>query len=104
MKAHQPHIVEGSPAVVACDPREARVKVVIIFIFSPTDNQPPPRQEGEAVARPRLRQIRDGAGDGGREREQFNAGKDPEVGIVATHHHLPCRQVLKRPSFDFFSC
>ena len=73
MKAHQPHIVEGSPAVVACDPREARVKVVIIFIFSPTDNQPPLRQEGEARARPRLRQIRDGAGVGGREREQLHA-------------------------------
>ena len=93
MKAHQPHIVEGSPAVVACDPREARVKVVIIFIFSPTDNQPPPRQEGEAVAIPSLRQIRDGAGVGGREREQLNAG---EVAVVITvikasqaaHHHL----------------
>ena len=72
MKAHQPHIVEGSPAVVACDPREARVKVVIIFIFSPTDNQPPLRQEGEARARPWLRQIRDGAGVGGRAREQLN--------------------------------
>ena len=88
MKAHQPHIVEGSPAVVACDPREARVKVVIIFIFSPTDNQPPPRQEGEAVARPWLRQVRDGAGVGGREREQFNTGE--AVGaILSTDHHLP---------------
>ena len=93
-----------SPAGVACNPRDARVKLVMIHIPPPTDNQPPPRQEGEARARPRLRQIRDGAGDGGREREQFNAGKDPEVGIVATHHHFPCRQVLKRPSFDFFSC
>ena len=95
--------MEVSPAGVACNPRGAGVKVATT-IMSPTDDQPPLRQEGEARARPWLRQIRDGAGDGGREREQFNAGKDPEVGIVATHHHLPCRQVLKRPSFDFFSC
>ena len=85
MKAHQPHIVEGSPAVVACDPREARVKVVIIIIFSPTDNQPPPRQEGEAVAFPWLRKIRDGAA--GRGWEQFNIGE--VAAIVAADHDLP---------------
>ena len=88
MKAHQPHIVEGSPAVVACDPREARVKVVIIFIFSPTDNQPPPRQEGKAVARPWLRQVRDEAGVGGRAREDFDAG-EPVLAFTATHQDLP---------------
>ena len=67
-----PHRVEGSPAGVACHPRDARVEVVRT-IMSPTDDQPPPRQEGEAVATPWLRQIRDGAGVGGRAREQLHA-------------------------------
>ena len=67
-----PHSVEGSPAGVACNPRNARVKVVRKTIVSPTDDQPPPRQEGEAVAIPWLRQIRDGAGVGGRAREQLH--------------------------------
>ena len=64
--------MEVSPAGVACNPREARVKGVRNK-SSPTDDQPPPRQEGEAVAMPCLRQLRDGAGVGGRAREQFNA-------------------------------
>ena len=59
--------MEVSPAGVASNPRDARIKTT----KSPTDDQPPPRQEGEAVARPWLRQIRDGAGVGGREREQL---------------------------------
>ena len=59
-----PHSVEGSPAGVACNPSDARVKDVRT-IMSPTDDQPPPRQEGEAVAIPSSRQIRDGAGVGG---------------------------------------
>ena len=49
-----PHCVEVSPAGVACNPRDARVKIVVT-IESPTDDQPPPRQEGEAVVRPWLR-------------------------------------------------
>ena len=57
-----PHCVEVSPAGVACNPRDARVKIA-----TTTDDQPPPRQEGEAVAFPSLRQIRDGAEVGGRE-------------------------------------
>ena len=63
--------MEVSPAGVASNPRYARIKGVNITI-SPTDDQPPPRQEGEAVARPWLRQIRDGAGVGGRAREQLH--------------------------------
>ena len=62
-----PHCVEVSPAGVACNPRDARVKEVIRRISSPTDDQPPPRQEGEAVVRPSMRQLGDGAGVGGRE-------------------------------------
>ena len=58
--------MEVIPAGVASNPRDARVKVVRTR-FSPTDDQPPPRQEGEAVAIPSLRQIRDEAGVGGRE-------------------------------------
>ena len=57
-----PHCVEGSPDSVACNPRDARVEVATIV--SPTDNQLPPRQEGEAVRIPCLRQIRDKAGVG----------------------------------------
>ena len=69
-----PHCVEVSPVGVACDPRDARVKSVrTIIIISPTDDQPPPRQEGEAVGKPSLRQIRDGAGVGGRTRKQLDA-------------------------------
>ena len=66
-----PHRVEVSPAGVAGNPRDARVKVVRTTP-SPTDDQPPPRQEGEAVANPSLRQIRDGAGVGGRAREKLD--------------------------------
>ena len=65
--------MEVSPAGVASNPGDARVKGVKTKTKSPTDDQPPPRQEGEAVARPWLRQIRDGAGVGGRAREQLHA-------------------------------
>ena len=65
--------MEVSPAGVASNPKDAGVKVAIIIIVSPTDDQPPPRQEGEAVARPCLRQIGDGAGVGGRARKQLDA-------------------------------
>ena len=76
-----PHIVEVSPAGVACHPREAGVKA-----NSPADDNPPPRQEGEAVARPWLRKIRDGAGGGGW--EQFNI-REVAAAIVAADHDLP---------------
>ena len=60
-----------SPACVACNPGQARVKVVGAII-APTHHDPPPRQEGEAEAISSLRQVRDEAGVGGRTREQFN--------------------------------
>ena len=63
--------MEVSPAGVASNPRDARL-IVVRKIKSPTDDQPPPRQEGEAVAIHSLRQIRDGAGVGGRAREQLD--------------------------------
>ena len=63
--------MEVSPAGVASNPRDARFKLIYPPI-SPTDDQPPPRQEGEAVAITWLRQVRDGAGVGERAREQFN--------------------------------
>ena len=66
-----PHRVEWSPAGFASNPRDARVDL-IATIVSPTDDQPTPRQEGEAVAAPGLRQIRDGAGVGGRARKQLH--------------------------------
>ena len=87
MSWEAPHSVEGSPAGVACNPRDARV------IHSPTDDQPPPRQEGEAVVSPFLRQLRDGAGVGGRAREQLNARDhyviDADADADAADHHLP---------------
>ena len=61
-----------SPVGVASNPRDTRVKVVRTNIFSPTDDQTPPRQEGEAVATPWLRKWRDGAGVGVRAREQLH--------------------------------
>ena len=65
------HREERSPAEVASNPRDARVKDnwVTMKCYSPTDNQPPPRQEGEAVLIPFMRQVRDEAGFGGRARE-----------------------------------
>ena len=65
--------MEASPTGVASNPRDARVKGAPIIIPSPTDDQPPPRQEGEAVESPSMRQIRDGAGVVGRAREQLDA-------------------------------
>ena len=69
-----PHGVEGRPCCVACNPRYARVKGESAIITS-TNNKPPPRQEGEAVACSSLRRIWDGAAVGGRAREQFNGGE-----------------------------
>ena len=63
--------MEGSPAGVASNPRDARVKV-FRQITSPTDDQPPPREEGEAVSIPWLRQVRDEAGVRGRAREKLH--------------------------------
>ena len=82
--------MEVSPAGVACNPRDARVKL-IRTIISPTDDQPPPRKEREAVALPCLRQIRDGAGVGGRAREQLDAceGAKRAISNSAADHHLP---------------
>ena len=45
------------------------------------------RKKGEAVACPWLRQVRDGAGVGGR--EYFDAGEDVVVAIRAAHQDLP---------------
>ena len=66
------HRVEVSPAGVACNPRNARVKS-IRTIPAPTDDQAAPRQEGEAGAHPRMRQFGDEAGVGRRAGEQFDA-------------------------------
>ena len=79
-----PHRVEVSPAGVACHPREAGVKDRTIV--SPADDHPSPRQEGEAVARPWLRKIRDGAGGGGW--EQLDIG-EVAAAIPAADHDLP---------------
>ena len=60
------------PAVVASSPIYTRAKAISVTIYSSTDNEPPPRQERDAVASPWLRQIRDSAGVRGRAREQFH--------------------------------
>ena len=76
-----PHRVEVSPAGVACHPREAGV--IAKTIGPPADDHPPTRQEGEGVALPWLRKIRDGAGGGGR--EQFDNGKGVAIRAAADH-------------------
>ena len=53
-----------------------------------TANNQNARNEGEAVACPWLRQVRDGAGVGGRPREDFDAGEDA-VATIAAHQDLP---------------
>ena len=78
--------MEISPAGVASNPRDARVKGATIP--SPTDDQPPPREEGEAVSIPWLRQVRDEAGVGERAREYFDAG-EPVLAFTAAHQDLP---------------
>ena len=79
-----PHRVEVSPDSVACRPREARIKSRIVE--SPTYGQSPPRQEGEGVAKPWLRKIRDGAAGGGW--EQFDI-REVAAAIPAADHDLP---------------
>ena len=66
-----PHVVEMGPCCVVYNPRYARVKGGRAIITS-THNKPPSGQEGEAVASSWSRQVRDGAGGGGRAGEQFN--------------------------------
>ena len=88
-----PHRVEVSPAGVACHPREAGVKGVRM-IPPPADDHLPPRQEGEGVARPWFRKIRDGAGGRGWEQLDIGGGEDAAA-TVAADHDLPwCRCLL----------
>ena len=85
-----PHCVKVSPAGVAWDPRNARVSIATKG--PPTDDQPPPRQEGEAVGTPCFRQLWDRAGDRERAREQLDAWQlwgVPAAPIHAADHHLP---------------
>ena len=81
-----PHVVEMSPAVVACSPRDAGAKVVM-STKSPADHHSSPRQKGEAWQSPWLRQVRDGAGVGGW--EQFNAREGHDSIIQTAYHNLP---------------
>ena len=83
-----PHLVEGSPAVVACDPGEAGIEGISNIIYASTDHQTN-RKEGEAVVYPRSRQIRDGAGVRRRSWEYFDAGEDGVFAIRAAHQDLP---------------
>ena len=83
-----PHSVKEGPTVFANCPRKAGVNCVkaaflIIEISPSTNNELPPRQEGEAVVKSRLRQVRDRAGRrvvGARgQREQVGAPEDGDV-------------------------
>ena len=65
------------PAGAPTCPRNARF---VDHGTAPTDDQPSPGQEGEAVASSCLRLIWYGAGIGGMAREQFNRGES-----AATH-------------------
>ena len=79
-----PHRVEVSPAGVACNPRDARVEDATTVI--PTGDQPPSRQEGEAVSISCLRQIRDEAGVGGRAGKYLHTGE--VIARAAADYHL----------------
>ena len=67
-----PHCVVGGPGGVAFNPRDARVVICTLACAnsSTTDDQPAPREEGEAGTLPWLGQIGDGAEGIGR--KQFN--------------------------------
>ena len=80
--------MERSPAFVACNPRDARVKYNSTITTPTADYQLPPRQEGEAMARPWLRQRWDGAGIRRRAGEQLNTFECVAKTILAAHHHL----------------
>ena len=79
-----PHSEDIRPACVACNPGQARVQVVGAVV-APTHHDPPPRQEGEAGALSSLRQVRDGAGVGGRAREQLNRGEAAAITIATNY-------------------
>ena len=83
-----PHSVKEGPTVFSNCPRKTGVNCVkaaflIIEIPPSTNNKLPPRQEGEAVVKARLRQVRDRAGrrvvGAGRQREQVGAPEDGNV-------------------------
>ena len=59
--------------------------------MAPTHHDPPPRQEGETVASSCLRQVRDGAGVGGRAREQFNGGEEAAITPAANYQLTWCK-------------
>ena len=53
---------------------------------APTDDQPSPGQEGEAVPNSWLREVGDGAGVVGKRREDFNRGEAVHiVGVPADY-------------------
>ena len=67
------------------------------MVKASTDNESPPRQEGEAVVRcssiSPLGQVRDGAGVGGRTREQFNGGEAVGAITIAANYKLAWRKI-----------
>ena len=69
-------------------------KLLTFFYFPPIGSSTchqTNRQEEEAVARPRLRKIGDGAvgGVGERARKYFDAGEEVVVATIAANQHLP---------------
>ena len=91
-----PHCVEQIPAGVACNPRNAGAKKVVLAAknviaiqHSSTDNQPPTREEGEGVAHPWLWEVGDGAGVGGGAGEQLNISQGRHRVNQPANHHLP---------------
>ena len=92
----EPHSIKVGPTIFAYCPRIAGVESVkpaifIIEIPASTNNKPSIRQEGEAVIKSRLRQVRDFAGDrvdrAGREWEQVDVSEDCDV-VPATNDHM----------------
>ena len=56
---------------------------------APTDDQPSPGQEGEAVANSWFRQGGDGAGVVGKRREDFNRGEAVHIVGISADYQLP---------------
>ena len=74
------------PAGAPTCPRNARF---VDHGTAPTDDQPSPGQEGEAVANSGLREVGDGAGVVGKRREDFDRGEAVHIVGISADYQLP---------------
>ena len=81
-----PQVMQLCPAGTPTCPRNARF---VDHGTAPTDDQPSPGQEGEAVANSWLRQVGDGAQVVGKWREDFNRGEAVHIVGIPADYQLP---------------